>query len=175
MEHQEDEVNPYRAPETVAAQPPSSPPGQLASRWARLGGAIIDGVVITVVGLPVEYAMGVYDNFPDISEPTSQVGLLSLSFSCVLFLVLNGYLMATRGQTIGKSLLRMRMVRTNGKAATFGRLMWLRYLPQWVVVLIPILGPYLAFVDPLFIFRRDKRCVHDLIAGTMVVRATSRS
>jgi uncharacterized RDD family membrane protein YckC len=32
------------------------------------------------------------------------------------------------------------------------------------------LGGLLAVVDVLFVFRRDRRCLHDLVAGTRVVR-----
>lgn len=32
-----------------------------------------------------------------------------------------------------------------------------------------LLTMVVAFVDPLFIFRADRRCLHDLIAGTEVV------
>ena len=36
--------------------------------------------------------------------------------------------------------------------------------------LVPVLGPLASFVDILFIFGASRRCVHDLIAGTQVVR-----
>jgi uncharacterized RDD family membrane protein YckC len=34
------------------------------------------------------------------------------------------------------------------------------------------IGWIFALVDALFIFREDRRCLHDFIAGTRVVRAT---
>jgi uncharacterized RDD family membrane protein YckC len=34
-------------------------------------------------------------------------------------------------------------------------------------------GNALGTLDALFVFRRDKRCLHDLIAGTKVVRAVA--
>jgi uncharacterized RDD family membrane protein YckC len=34
-----------------------------------------------------------------------------------------------------------------------------------------MIGPVLALVDVLLIFRNDRRCGHDLIAGTRVVHA----
>ena len=34
-----------------------------------------------------------------------------------------------------------------------------------------VLGFVFLFVDYCFIFREDQRCLHDLIAGTQVVRA----
>ena len=36
---------------------------------------------------------------------------------------------------------------------------------------VPWLGRYLRLLDVLFIFRDDKRCVHDIIADTKVVEA----
>jgi hypothetical protein len=45
-----------------------------------------------------------------------------------------------------------------------------RYLPVQVVGSIPVLGMFASLVDVLFIFRDDRRCVHDLIAGTQVTK-----
>jgi hypothetical protein len=36
---------------------------------------------------------------------------------------------------------------------------------------IPYIGPLFSLVNVLFIFREDYRCVHDHIAGTIVVQA----
>jgi uncharacterized RDD family membrane protein YckC len=40
------------------------------------------------------------------------------------------------------------------------------------VVLLPTVGPFAGLIDVLFIFLKDRRCLHDHIAGTVVVRAT---
>jgi hypothetical protein len=39
-----------------------------------------------------------------------------------------------------------------------------------VLRLVPILGAIFWITDSLFIFRADRRCLHDLMAGTKVVR-----
>jgi len=44
-----------------------------------------------------------------------------------------------------------------------------RYIPIWIVGLIPGVGIALTILDALFIFRDDRRCIHDLIAGTKVI------
>jgi len=53
----------------------------------------------------------------------------------------------------------------------FGKLVGLRYVPVWLASSIPFIGGFLALIDILFIFREDRRCVHDMIAGTVVVEA----
>jgi len=175
MEFQSDDVNPYQAPETVVARRRAgSGAADLASRWARLGAAIIDGLIGLFLIVPVQYAMGVFDNFPDIKEPEISQQLLLLMFGVAVFLLLHGYLMSTRGQTIGKALVNIRMVRTDGSVADLNRLIGLRYAPQWAVAMIPVAGVILPLVDVLFIFRADKRCIHDLIAGTKVVNVAVR-
>ena len=47
------------------------------------------------------------------------------------------------------------------------------YSPNWVPKVmgaVPYLGMIFHLVDSLFIFREDRRCLHDRIAGTRVVR-----
>ncbi len=57
---------------------------------------------------------------------------------------------------------------SNG-AATAVKLLGLRYVLVLLVRAIPIIGDLLGLADALFIFRSDRRCAHDLIAGTKVV------
>ena len=54
-------------------------------------------------------------------------------------------------------------------AATVVKLLGLRYVLVMLVMAIPIIGQLLGLADALFIFRSDRRCVHDLLAGTKVV------
>ena len=35
--------------------------------------------------------------------------------------------------------------------------------------MVPMLGGFASLVDALCIFREDRRCIHDLIAGTRVI------
>ena len=88
----------------------------------------------------------------------------------VIFMVINGYLLVTKGQTLGKLALGIRIVdaASNG-AATAVKLLGLRYVLVLLVMAIPIIGQLLGLADALFIFRSDRRCVHDLLAGTKVV------
>jgi uncharacterized RDD family membrane protein YckC len=39
-----------------------------------------------------------------------------------------------------------------------------------VIAQIPVLN-LVMIIDPLLIFRKDKRCLHDLLAGTQVIEA----
>ncbi|HIB35817.1 MAG TPA: hypothetical protein EYO26_05415, partial [Dehalococcoidia bacterium] len=45
-------------------------------------------------------------------------------------------------------------------------------LREWVMGLIgifPMIGGIIQLVDVMFIFRNDRKCIHDLIAGTVVI------
>jgi uncharacterized RDD family membrane protein YckC len=101
----------------------------------------------------------------------------------IAFLAAQTYLLATTGQSMAKRAFRIRIVRTSDRPAGLVRAVLLR---SWLfVVPIPaamLLGPNLhgAWLDailwiwlaePLLIFRADRRCLHDLVAGTKVVRA----
>jgi len=101
---------------------------------------------------------------------TQQMSTKGLIAYLVIFMVINGYLLVTKGQTLGKLALGIRIVDavSNG-AATAVKILGLRYVLVMLVGAIPIIGGLLGLIDFLFIFREDRRCVHDLIAGTKVV------
>ncbi|MOA70690.1 RDD family protein [compost metagenome] len=51
-----------------------------------------------------------------------------------------------------------------------GNLLLKRYLVWWLLAYVPIVGMFLVLVDYLFIFRADRRCLHDRLAATRVVQ-----
>lgn len=78
------------------------------------------------------------------------------------------HLCAQSGQSLGKRLVRIRVVRTDGSAASVWRVLLLRNLvPQLINAGCNLFG----LVDALFIFSRERRCLHDLIADTLVIKA----
>lgn len=104
------------------------------------------------------------------TELSSEVTIGLTVFSLVLFFVLHGFLLWRYGQTLGKRVMGLAIVTLDGHKPAFGPLILNRYLPQWVVGVIPGLGVFLALADVSYIFfNEDKRCVHDLLAKTKVI------
>ena len=60
---------------------------------------------------------------------------------------------------------------TDGQIISLGKVFGLRYVPIQIASVIPAIGNILPLLDVLFIFREDRRCLHDFIAGTKVVKA----
>ncbi|MNN94322.1 RDD family protein [compost metagenome] len=86
------------------------------------------------------------------------------------FLLVNGHFLKNYGQTLGKRLLKIAIVDLDGKVPELGNLLLKRYLLWWLLAYIPVVGVLVVLVDYLFIFRADRRCLHDLAAGTRVVQ-----
>ena len=64
----------------------------------------------------------------------------------------------------------IRIVDLEGRVPSIPRLV-VRCATAMYVGVIPFLGRLLSLIDLLLIFRDDKRCGHDLLAGTRVVKA----
>jgi uncharacterized RDD family membrane protein YckC len=165
------ERNPYAPPEAgVRDVPePTTEPGILAPRAVRLGGAIVDSIASLVIIAPILFFTGYWENV--LSGEVSYVATLAFSGgSFVLFVAMNGYLLARRGQTVGKWLVGTRIVYASDDGLpTLTTTLGARYGVLWVINLIPFVGNVFGLVDVLFIFRADRRCLHDLIAGTKVI------
>ena len=163
------EHNPYETPQAAVAEPPG-PDSGLASRGQRFGGALIDGLIGMAAAFPLMSALGIWRYASTGGSPPLAVQLLSGVLGFVIFMIIHGYLLAKNGQTVGKRLIGTRIVDLENRRLPLSRLIGRRYLPVMVVTMIPGIGPFLSIIDALFIFRSDRRCVHDLIAGTKVVR-----
>ena len=166
-----DDQSNYETPATPSeeAGTPSGP--ELAGRGRRLGAYLIDLIIAGIV-LVILAVLNIGISFEDVARDpmTQQMSTAGGIAYLVIFMVINGYLLVTKGQTLGKLALDIRIVdaASNG-AATAVKILGLRYVLVMLVGAIPIIGGLLGIIDFLFIFREDRRCVHDLIAGTKVV------
>jgi uncharacterized RDD family membrane protein YckC len=167
-----DPVNPFEPPRsewaTDSARP--GPSGvELAGLGTRLAAALLDTVILLAMLMPLQFAFGVYDGFPKVKLDHLDNALWALG-GFTLWIALNGYLIAKQGQTLGKRIFGIQIVNVaDTRPASFSKIVFLRALPIQIVAMIPFVGTVAAFVDPLMIFRKDRRCLHDHIAGTRVV------
>jgi uncharacterized RDD family membrane protein YckC len=176
-------------PEFAGGEPPplaaggatAAPAAPLAGRGARLAAALIDFLVTSVCLIPAcriflatDFAQALArGEQPDLSDLSSLTPFLHAAQLTYLLVILGqSVLLALRSQTLGKLLLRIRIARhgAGGAPAGFARTVVLRTWLPFALRFIPLLGALFALVDVLFIFGEERRCLHDLIAGTQVVR-----
>ncbi len=166
-----DGENRFAPPQAVVADVAvSSEAGVLASRWRRFFGSLIDGIILGLL-LYILSLITPWKPFAvsDVGNPLLHFALWNQVFGFALFVAVNGYLLATRGQTVAKAMLGMRIVRQDGSIASFGRSM-LRYGVGYFFAIVNAIASVYYLIDALLIFRANRRCLHDEIAGTMVVR-----
>lgn len=142
---------------------PLVPSEYLAGRGSRLVAKIID-LFFWLVPFALLYLLG---------RVLGEDALVQVLFIIAAWIygiaifIVQAVLLSKLGQTIGKKVLNIRVVMVNtGYNGGFVPNVLLRLVVnQLIAGFVP---PY-HLVDPLFIFRRDRRCIHDLIAGTRVV------
>jgi uncharacterized RDD family membrane protein YckC len=167
-------TNPY-APPQAAVKDVREPDAtsEAAGRGTRLVAFILDGIAAAAL-IYVPLAIGVAMNGRPlivnarfntlaIIGPGSWLPLLGL----VAWVWLTILFVSRNGQTIGKKLLGIKVVRSDGSKASLGRIFWLRNVVNAVLGFIPLYG----IVDLLLIFGEARQCVHDKIADTIVIKA----
>lgn len=174
--------NHYAPPRSRVEDPLATPTGfELASRGSRLGAAILDSLIM---GGPllIIFASGL-SGVGVSRRPASAFSLWSsvlahggpgLYAGGTIELALIGVttaLVYRNAQSIGKKLCRIKVARLDGSRATLPRIFFLRYLPGAILGLIPLMNYLYVLPEVLFIFGPNRRCIHDYIAGTIVIRA----
>jgi uncharacterized RDD family membrane protein YckC len=192
--------NPYAAPTepSDAGDDPgstSAAPEQLvlAHLLQRLVGAMVDtvlawGVRLLMIRVALDIFRPALASTPEEASRLFLFSRLVTDGSSALFFGIQGFLISRRGQSIGKMMLGMRIVRPDGRPAGLVRGFLLRtgllVLLTWLVVTlssmpslfsareqITLLWVIVLAVDSLLIFGASRRCAHDIVADTVVVRA----
>jgi uncharacterized RDD family membrane protein YckC len=175
--------NNYAPPQSAVADAPSGT-DVLASRGERFGASIIDGLLFTVPLIPT-YMM-VIPGMTRQGKPNALAFWAAAAGTgarfylamvvCLALLGINAYLVNKNGQSIGKKMLGIKVVRRDGSRATLARIFFLRNVLNSVIqyaasLLMPILSSLYVLTDLLFIFGNARRCVHDYLADTIVIKA----
>ncbi|TMW70966.1 RDD family protein [Alteribacter natronophilus] len=126
-----------------------------AGFWIRLGAAIVDGILVTIVlgilGLII-YGQFFFDGY-------SALDLLSLLYFLLVPVFWYGY-------TVGKRAVGVRIVQMDGSNVT----LWTMIKRDLISGLVYAITIGIAVIVSAFMvgLREDKRSIHDFIAGTYV-------
>ncbi len=174
---------------SATSDAPAGPADALADIGPRTGAAFINGFLYFLAVLPgsvftglrllkdhPELARGVPLRPENINLESIASGVIWIYAGLGVMMAIQCIFLALRGQNIGKLIAGVRVVNAlDGSPAGFVRGALLRFvLPVCVIFLLNLLFPLgLLFLitDYCFMFRADRRCLHDLLAGTKVVKA----
>ena len=178
-----DSSNQYAPPRSIVADMPGPDTDVVkADRGTRLGAAIVDGIIWSVWFAPIYIRMimsaarhpgttPMSADFFKAGITTHPVWLAGAALGVVAVAVVNIVLVQRNGQSIAKQWLGIKVDRTDGSRATLARIFWLRNVVPGLFGLIPYLGRIWGLIDSLAIFAEGRRCIHDFIADTIVIRA----
>ncbi|MBE0368948.1 RDD family protein [Pseudoalteromonas aurantia] len=139
--------------------------GEKATRWDRLYAGLIDAVVHMVATVPLFWYFGM----EAFKEPSAFTIVIAVIYGLFTTLILQGYLLFHYGQTIGKHIIGTRIENLDGTKADIKKILLLRILPMSLCSFIPGVGQFISgFIDPIFIFGKQRRCLHDYFAKTKV-------
>jgi len=162
------EVQPDSPPAGPSTTPPRPIDLALAGRGARLGAALLDLLTFGICLVPgaVLFSAGGKDDM------TSTIGISLCVIAFIALAALQMVWLTSRGQTIGKRILGVRIVKyADGSNPGFVHAVVYRAMLPGIISNIPILGIVFLLVDICFIFSEERRCLHDLLASTKVVKA----
>ena len=169
-----DHDNPYAPPRSHVTD--VSEPGATltyADRGTRFAAALLDGIIFgAMVYAPILAAAVIGGGLAGATggdvDGDAIVGIVFMA-GIVGFFIWSGLtirFVLRNSQSIGKKILGIKVVRSDGSPAGFARIFWLRNAVNWVLSIVP----FYVFVDPLFIFSESHQCLHDKLADTIVVK-----
>jgi uncharacterized RDD family membrane protein YckC len=148
----------------------------LAQRGERFWANLLDALVLApfvAIGVAIGSVLAKEGNLTGQAELGTE-GILAIMVALPAQ-IYQWYAVSKRGQTLGKRLCRIRVVRLDGSPVDFLHAVVLRsWVPLGGIALLggiglePV-GRLLNLADVLSIFTASRRMLHDLVAGTKVV------
>ncbi len=158
---------------TVPTPVPAAQPARFGGFWRRFWGLFLDGLILNIVMLPIGVAMGVswtalLANEGDIAAEgfaSYLASLLALSFfGMLLNWLYSAFLQSSSKQgTLGQMALGLKVTDIGG-----GRISFARATGRHFATIIT--GFTLTIGYLVMLFTEKRQTLHDLIAGTVVVR-----
>ena len=141
---------------------------ELATRWQRFWASIIDSLTIAIITLPIMYFTGLLTMTGE--QPGFLDTLWVMLVGIAFFAAINYTSLMNDGQTIGKKILKIRIVDLDEEVPEAKSLL-IRYAVFFGLGQIPVAGPIANLINIIFIFGKEKRCGHDYLAETKVIQA----
>lgn len=145
-------------------------PLNYAGFWIRFAAKFIDGIIMWVVQVVVQMAVGA---ITAISMPTSPSGeptpaaiamvFLAMGLSILVQALYNGIMIGKFGATLGKMACGLKVVMPDGSRVSMARAFG-RYFAEFLSSLILLIGYIMVAFDD------EKRGLHDHIASTRVIK-----
>ncbi|MEO2180957.1 MAG: RDD family protein [bacterium] len=159
----------------------------LAGRFRRLVATLVDAILVPALSFVLVMITDVMEDAEDYANADLMILWIFL-LAVVAYLILNGYTLWHRGQTLGKWIMDIAIVSASSHIqegvmcggdeskstyvpAPLWKLICIRalFFPVLFLTLVPWLT-LLPVLDQALIFGKRRRCLHDLVAGTIVVR-----
>ena len=153
-------TNPPPPPPVWDARPAGAAQVAYGGFWIRLVAYIIDAILLSIVGTVVAMVFGVSLTTMDWEHYDPTINLVSLVISWLYFALLES---SERGATVGKMAMGLRVVTSDGQRLSFLNATG-RYFAKILSAIILCIGfIMIGFTD-------KKRGLHDMIAGTLVIK-----
>jgi uncharacterized RDD family membrane protein YckC len=141
-----------------------------AGFWIRFVARVIDAVILGVVAMIIRIPLGLVMVGPARTGDISMLpmimglgGILAL-VQIAMQVAYEVYFLSTRGATLGKQVLGLKVIRNDGSMLSAGQAAG-RFFAQWLSAIIFFIGYIMAGFDP------EKRALHDRICDTRVIYA----
>ncbi len=155
----------YGAADPLAGMPP------LANRFRRLIARIIDGLIVSIP-VSLVFWLATWGHRPWEWNDTNQSRQTGLSIIIALvYFLYEGLMLTTRGQTLGKMAMSIRVAMLDNGAIPEGRPGWTRAAVYSLPQVIPCCGFVFWLVNVLWCTwdQPYHQCIHDKAAKTVVV------
>lgn len=171
------DYNPYAPPVADFGKGYEEPADELilAERGTRLGARMLDGLLLfgTVIPGAIIAALTISSSFTRGRPTPGDIGMFVavMTLFTIPLVIYQWYLLATTGQTLGKRWLGIKIVKMDGSPVDFVSAVVARNWAVFALGYVPYIGFIFSLANVLFIFGDERRCLHDMIAGTKVVVA----
>jgi len=154
-------------------------PSPYAGWWHRVGGAVIDGLisgvvfgVFVIIGMMIAFRDAWVDSYTDDVHNVDPLGFVIIGIGFLVFVAIDiwnrGLRVGTKGQSLGKQLVGIRVVRAQDGNLLGAGSGFLRWLITFLFGLISCV----SIIDVLWPLWDDKnQTLHDKVVGAVALRA----